>query len=161
MFEDRDEMLDRAIRHLRRPVAVDPEFERRVMTAIREPAARRRSAAPWLALAAVVATVFVGRAWWSGAGGTAQDFRFELIAPQATTVTLVGDFNDWDPRRTPMIARQGRDGPTWSAQLPLAPGRYRYAFLVNGAEWRADPRAPAAPDDDFGTPSSVVTVERS
>ena len=70
-------------------------------------------------------------------------------------MALVGDFNDWDPTRTPM--QTARDG-MWAAIVPLAPGRYRYAFLVNGSEWRADPSAPTATDDEFGTPSSVVTV---
>jgi len=42
--------------------------------------------------------------------------------------------------------------------VPLAPGRYRYAFLVDGSRWLADPAAPRARDDEFGTPSSVVTV---
>ena len=158
MFEDRDEVLDRVVRHLRRPVAIDPTFDRRVMAAIEAP--RRRTLAPWLAIAAVVATVFIGRAWLTGAE-TASAFRFELVAPQAASVSLVGDFNDWDPHRTPMTARGERTAGTWTAVLPLAPGRYRYAFLVDGAEWRADPRAPAAQDDDFGTPSSVLTVERS
>jgi len=66
----------------------------------------------------------------------------------------VGDFNDWDPKRSPMRTAQG----VWATVVNLAPGRYRYAFLVNGVEWRADPGAPSAKDDEFGTPSSVVTV---
>jgi len=81
-------------------------------------------------------------------------FQFVLVAPQASSVALVGDFNDWDPARSPMRTAQG----VWATTVPLAPGRYRYAFLVNGVEWRADPGAPAARDDEFGTPSSVITV---
>jgi hypothetical protein len=50
------------------------------------------------------------------------------------------------------------DGAVWSAVVPLPPGRYRYAFLVDGSQWLADPTAPRAFDDEFGTPSSVVTV---
>jgi 1,4-alpha-glucan branching enzyme len=77
-----------------------------------------------------------------------------LVAPQAASVSLVGDFNDWDPARAPMQTAQG----VWATAVRLGPGRYRYAFLVNGVEWRADPNAPPARDDEFGTPSSVVTV---
>jgi len=73
---------------------------------------------------------------------------------KAASVALVGDFNDWDPARSPMQTAHG----VWATVVQLAPGRYRYAFLVNGVEWRADPSAPAAKDDEFGTPSSVVTV---
>src|SRR6266478_1024299 len=71
-------------------------------------------------------------------------------------------------REIAQVPRQGRRvKPLWpllaaaavlATVVRLAPGRYRYAFLVNGVEWRADPSAPAAKDDEFGTPSSVVTV---
>jgi 1,4-alpha-glucan branching enzyme len=46
----------------------------------------------------------------------------------------------------------------WTIEVPLAPGRHRYAFVVEGGQWLPDPAAPRAAGDDFGTPSSVVTV---
>jgi len=49
-------------------------------------------------------------------------------------------------------------GGLWAVTVPLAPGRYRYAFVVDGKRWQPDPSAPPAPDDEFGSPSSVVTV---
>ena len=88
---------------------------------------------------------------------TPREFEFVVVAPRAASVSLVGDFNDWDAARTPMRPSQ-RGGPLWTAVVPLAPGRYRYAFLVDGSRWLADPAAPRARDDEFGTPSSVVTV---
>src|SRR5258705_383919 len=83
-------------------------------------------------------------------------FQFMLVAPRATHISLVGDFNDWDATRTPM--RRAGSEPVWTAVVPLAPGRYHYAFLVDGSRWLADPSAPAARDEDYGAPSSVVTV---
>src|SRR5438094_40703 len=83
-------------------------------------------------------------------------FQFVLVEPRAAKVSLVGDFNDWDATRTPMH-RTSRDG-LWSAVVSLQPGRYRYAFLIDGRHWLADPAAPTAGDDDYGAPSSVVTV---
>lgn len=158
MFDREEGIVERVIRHLRRPVAVDRTFDARVMQEIAAlPAHRSRArwlrAAPWLAAAAILAALVVVRPWTR----EADSFQFLLVAPSAASVALVGDFNDWDPARTPMHAARGGDG-VWATAVPLAPGRYRYAFLVNGAEWRADPRAPRASDDDFGTPSSVVTV---
>jgi len=85
------------------------------------------------------------------------EFGFVVVAPRATTVSLVGDFNDWDAARTPM-QRVRKDESVWTAVIPLTPGRYRYAFLVDGVRWLADPAAPAARDDEYGAPSSVVTV---
>jgi 1,4-alpha-glucan branching enzyme len=54
--------------------------------------------------------------------------------------------------------RSANNAGVWATVVQLAPGRYRYAYLVNGVEWRADPAAPTAIDDEFGAPSSVVTV---
>lgn len=73
----------------------------------------------------------------------------------ASTVSVVGDFNDWDVTTTPMTLDRG----AWSASLPLAPGRHVYAFVINGTRWRADPRAPRATDADFGRPGSVLLVQ--
>lgn len=81
--------------------------------------------------------------------------QFVLVAPEATTVAVVGDFNDWSLSATP-LARQAGDG-VWWVTVPLEPGRYRYAFLVDGDSWRGDPNAPSA-DDEFGRPNSVVTI---
>jgi 1,4-alpha-glucan branching enzyme len=93
----------------------------------------------------------------STAAASARAFGFVVVAPRAATVSLVGDFNDWDAARTPM-QRTRKNESVWTAVIPLTPGRYRYGFLVDGVAWLADPAAPAARDDEFGTPSSVVTV---
>jgi len=157
MFEQEDETVERVIQHLRRPVAIGPGLDARVMREIAEAPPQRRRVRPlWplLAAAAVVATVLVARPWNRNGASTADTLQFVLVAPQAASVALVGDFNDWDPARSPMQTAHG----VWATVVQLAPGRYRYAFLVNGVEWRADPSAPAAKDDEFGTPSSVVTV---
>ena len=84
--------------------------------------------------------------------------RFSLHAPGASAVTIVGDFNRWDPAAIPL--RQSADGKTWEVEIPLSPGRYAYAFYVDGTLAR-DPTAPQVRDDDFGTPNSVVMVRGS
>jgi len=84
-----------------------------------------------------------------------QTVQFVLRAPRATTVTLVGDFNDWDTASTPL---QRAAGDMWTVTIPLTAGRYTYTFVVDGKRWVADPSAPRAPADDFGQASSVVTV---
>lgn len=71
-----------------------------------------------------------------------------------TGVSLVGDFNDWDVTATPLTL----EGGVWSTTLPLSPGRHVYAFVINGKRWITDPRAPQAPDADFGRPGSVILV---
>lgn len=161
---DGEDIVERVIHELRRPVHIDRALDAHVMNEIAQPAlavpaepVARRSFArvwPWLAAAAVFGAVLLGRPWSRGGNG-ADAFQFVLVAPQAASVSLVGDFNDWDPSRAPMHAARGG---VWATVVPLAPGRYRYAFLVDGVEWRADPSAPRARDDEFGSPSSVVTI---
>ncbi|MHB1225658.1 MAG: early set domain-containing protein, partial [Gemmatimonadaceae bacterium] len=63
---------------------------------------------------------------------------------------------DWPAGATPLRAASA--GRVWSVEVPLAAGRHRYAFVVDDDHWVPDPTAPRASGDDFGTPSSVVTV---
>jgi hypothetical protein len=60
---------------------------------------------------------------------------FHLAAPDAKSVLLGGDFNDFDARQNPLTQRS--DG-TWETTLTLAPGRYAYKFKVDG-RWTLDP----------------------
>ena len=82
--------------------------------------------------------------------------QFVLVAPDAKSVSLVGDFNDWNAAAAPLTPT--RTGGVWTISVPLQPGRYTYNFVVDGTTVLADPAAPPAPADDFGTPASVVTV---
>jgi hypothetical protein len=81
--------------------------------------------------------------------------QFVLDAPAAAHVSVVGDFNEWNGDAAPLA--RAAAGQPWAAVLFLPPGRHVYAFLVDGAV-RPDPRAPRAPDDDFGKPGSVLVV---
>lgn len=85
--------------------------------------------------------------------GGAQQVQFVLMAPDAQSVTVAGDFNGWNATALPMA--EGTNG-LWSVAVPLEPGRYRYAFVVNGTEWRADPNAAGEPSDEFGATSVIV-----
>lgn len=81
--------------------------------------------------------------------------QFMLVAPAATRVALVGEFNDWDPAATPMARAPGG---AWHVALPLSSGRHVYAFIVDGTSWVADPQAPLAPEGWFGARNSVLLV---
>ena len=77
-----------------------------------------------------------------------------VVGP-ATTVSVAGDFNEWNIAATPMTLERG----AWSVSLPTTQGRHVYAFVINGERWIADPRAPRATDTDFGRPGSVIIVQ--
>lgn len=78
-----------------------------------------------------------------------------LHAPAAQRVSVVGDFNGWRPGATP-LERSG--GGWWSVQLDLAPGRYLYAFVVDG-EILAPPEADILVDDGFGGRNGLLLVD--
>lgn len=84
--------------------------------------------------------------------------RFILVAPKAHRVALLGDFNHWDPNATPLSPAASSSAGVWVAAVRLPPGRHAYGFVVDGSRWVADPAAPRSLDDDFGTPTSTITV---
>ena len=86
---------------------------------------------------------------------TVQIVRFVFVDPRATSVEVVGDFNEWARGRTE-LGRSGAPG-VWAVSVPLSPGRHEYAFIINGSRWVADPLAVKS-SDDFGTESSVIRV---
>src|SRR5262245_39948193 len=81
-----------------------------------------------------------------------------VFVGQASRVSLVGDFNGWDTKATPMM-KAVPQGTYWSVTLPLTAGRHLYAFVVD-SQWVADQHALLAPDDGFGRPTSVRLVRR-
>ncbi len=83
-----------------------------------------------------------------------QVVRFTLAAPAAHRVSLVGDFNGWDPAATRL---ENKDG-TWTVVIPVTPGRHQYGFVIDGSQWIADPAAAQSADSDFGTRNSVMYV---
>jgi hypothetical protein len=172
---DRDRLLARVIAELKQPIDVDPAARQRVLDATVGASPRglagalaafwRRPARAALAAAASVAAValaaLIGSRGPAGEqrGGAAYwttPVRFVLTAQAARGVALVGDFNDWDRDATPLEPSAG--GKEWSVTVRLAPGRYTYAFVVDGTQWVPDPSAPRAPDDGFGIPTSVILV---
>jgi len=62
--------------------------------------------------------------------------NFTCVAPQAKAVSVIGDFNNWEPNANPM-QRQPDGG--WMAKINLHHGHHQYLFLVDGAP-ALDPR---------------------
>lgn len=91
----------------------------------------------------------------SPARDTVQLVRFVFVDSGASSVALVGDFNEWT-RGATELKPSGAPG-VWSVSVALTPGRHEYAFIVNGTRWVADPLAVKS-SDDFGTESSVIRV---
>jgi hypothetical protein len=78
-------------------------------------------------------------------------FTFE--APNARQVALIGSFNSWVPDGGVRTEKQGN---RWIFRIEVEPGRYEYAFLVDGEEIVPDPNAAFHRNNGFGTSNSIV-----
>lgn len=81
--------------------------------------------------------------------------RVAIRASDAHRVEIGGDFNKW--QLSPAI--RAPNG-VWYVDLALPPGEYRYAFRIDGREWRV-PEGVAAADDEFGGKTAWLTVDRT
>jgi len=80
--------------------------------------------------------------------------NFVCQATHAQSVSLVGDFNQWNPTSHPMKQMPDR---TWLLNVELKHGHHRYAFLVDGA-LTLDPKGQGITRNDKGERVSLVPV---
>jgi 1,4-alpha-glucan branching enzyme len=80
--------------------------------------------------------------------------NFICNAPQAKSVSVVGDFNQWNPAAHAMKQMPDK---TWLLNIELKHGHHRYAFLVDGA-LTLDPKAQGITRNDKGERVSLVPV---
>ncbi|RKY31586.1 MAG: hypothetical protein DRP74_04590 [Candidatus Omnitrophota bacterium] len=77
-----------------------------------------------------------------------------VYAPDAREVFLAGDFNQWEvSEETRMTQHNG----TWVKTIKLAPGRYRYRFVIDG-KWVEDPSNPEKELNPYGQMDSLVEI---
>ena len=75
---------------------------------------------------------------------------------EAETVSLLGDFNDWDADRHPLIRR--KDG-SHSTTVSLEAGQeFRFRYLIDHERWVNEEEADREVDNVFGTRDCVVVV---
>jgi len=153
-------VLKQAIAELREGSVVPDEWRAELLAKV--PRRRRRPAIVRWAPIAIAAAICLGVGMKVGrtrsesmVGGSASRVRFSIRAPLAARVSLVGDFDRWDPAAVPM--RRDGDGETWTVDVHLPPGRHVFAYAVDG-DLKTDPNAARAVEDDFGVPSSVIVV---
>ncbi len=79
---------------------------------------------------------------------------FVASYPKANSVQIAGDFNNWQPEKTPMR----KSGDTWQARIPLVRGTYHYRFVVDG-HWEQDPYNETTEPNPYGGVNSVLKVE--
>jgi hypothetical protein len=84
-------------------------------------------------------------------------FRLPKEAVQdAKSVTIAGDFNEWDTTATPMT--QLKDGSFQITMNLPAEREYRFRYLIDGTRWENDWCADKYIPNDYGADDSVVIV---
>ncbi|MDP8299011.1 MAG: AAA family ATPase [Candidatus Tantalella remota] len=81
--------------------------------------------------------------------------EFFLHAPEAGSVYVLGEFNDWEKSEANRLSKL--ENGQWSGHLNLEKGKYRYKFLVDD-EWMPDPDSSRAETNVFGTVDSVLEI---
>ena len=137
-------------------------FTDSVMERIAAERPRRILRVPYLLAAAAVLALSLGIGLFAFKAGAAVRsgeilVHFELAAPEARNVALVGSFTQWEPGRLEMKDVKGNG--IWEISVMLKKGQvYTYDFLIDGKTWVPDPGAPAQIDDGFGGVSSVIQL---
>lgn len=85
-----------------------------------------------------------------------QTIRIIFYSPEASSVALIGDFNDWGQRDVTLA--QSSDKGIWEFSMTLKPGVYHYNMLVDGEKWVANPKSSSLVPDGFGGYDSVLVV---
>jgi 1,4-alpha-glucan branching enzyme len=75
--------------------------------------------------------------------------------PSATSVLLAGEFNGWADNEdgkvtghTEWLLKSDGSG-NWTLTVPLAPGKYRFKYVIDGgARWEKDRQLPSTTDDN-------------
>jgi 1,4-alpha-glucan branching enzyme len=84
----------------------------------------------------------------------AKPVNFFCLAPEAGQVSLVGDFNDWQPESNPMTRQP--DG-SWHVVVALNHGHHHYQFLVDGRP-TLDPQANGVARNEKNERVSLIAV---
>ncbi|MEZ4862156.1 MAG: S8 family serine peptidase [Caldilineaceae bacterium] len=93
-------------------------------------------------------------------GAPATVFYLGLFAPQARAVSVVGDFNQWQPGVHALRATQQG---WWHGLFGLGPGVHAYRFWVEDAQtpqgrWLPDPENPHRQESGYIEGHSVLTI---
>lgn len=81
--------------------------------------------------------------------------EFRLYRPEAKCISIVGDFNNWNPEND--FLEKGSKG-IWRLQKRLLKGTYRYNYIIDG-KWEVDYYNQHSASDGKDGLSSMIIIE--
>ena len=82
--------------------------------------------------------------------------RFMYANDEASSVSVAGDFGEWEPIP---LSKKTVDGQTvWTGIVPIPKGEHQYMFVIDGSQWVTDPLAPVQRSDGFGNKNAVLQL---
>ncbi|MEZ5042365.1 MAG: isoamylase early set domain-containing protein [Saprospiraceae bacterium] len=86
-------------------------------------------------------------------------FSFPVeAAPEATTIAIVGEFNNWNVEKAIPMKIQKKDG-IFKAIVELESGKeYQFRYLIDGQTWENDLQADGYAPTPFGVENSVISA---
>ena len=117
---------------------------------------RRFWPVPLLSGALATLLLVMGLALFRAPSNTLIPMVLDLYAPSAKKVELVGTFSHWMPKT---FRLKGPDAVGyWAIAVKLPPGRYEYAFLINGSQLVPDDDGEAFRADGLGRENSLLLL---
>jgi 1,4-alpha-glucan branching enzyme len=80
--------------------------------------------------------------------------EFRIYKPYAAFISLVGDFNHWNPEND--ILKKGADG-IWRLKKHIPLGKYKYKYIIDG-KWSIDLYNSASASDESGSLCSLLEM---
>jgi len=87
--------------------------------------------------------------------GSNLEKQFTYYGPEASSVKIGGNFNNWNPSDEFLMER-AKDG-TWTKNISLKPGTYQYKFIVDG-KWIEDQNNSNYINNAYGGNNSVLEI---
>ncbi len=81
--------------------------------------------------------------------------RFVIREPQANTVAVAGDFNQWVPA---LLRPEPDEKGVYSIEIPIKEGTYGYSFVIDGDRWVSDQSANQVIGDGFGGKNTIIRL---
>lgn len=71
------------------------------------------------------------------------------------SVSVVGDFNDWDAQKNPMTKK----GDVWSTAISFKPGdTVHFRYYIDGQHWRNDEQADRYSSNEYFSENGVLDL---